>query len=97
MSKAETYAANKALILAAKDRPCSDCGGEFPPECMDFDHVRGEKKFGVGSYGGRKLEVVLEEIQKCDIVCANCHRIRSHKTRLEQAWSKRSRPNRKGK
>lgn len=55
-----------------------DCRGTFPPECMDFDHRPGEVKlFNVGVYkriSSQKLEV---EIAKCDIVCSNCHRIRT--------------------
>lgn len=56
--------------------PCFDCGRCFPPECMDFDHVRGEKKFQIAhiTRGWAKIE---EELQKCDLVCANCHRTRT--------------------
>ena len=67
---------------AQKARPCADCGGVFPPCVMDFDHVRGEKKFTVGyglqAYGRRKVK---EEMLKCDLVCSNCHRIRTYITR----------------
>ena len=48
---------------------------------MDFDHVRGEKKFCIGHhrrYGDAEL---LNEIAKCDLVCSNCHRIRTRKRR----------------
>src|SRR5688572_24069191 len=37
----------RAFMNAIKDRPCADCGGSFPPYCMDFDHVRGVKSFNV--------------------------------------------------
>lgn len=68
----------KAAYNALKDVPCMDCGGRFPPECMDFDHVRGEKKFTIGPYVlCADQEWFLEEVLKCDIVCANCHRIRT--------------------
>jgi hypothetical protein len=61
-----------------------DCGGTFPPECMDFDHRPGEKKlFGIGQGLRRKLEALLAEIAKCDLVCANCHRIRTHRLRAK--------------
>ena len=61
-----------------KDVPCMDCGRKYPPECMDFDHVRGEKKFDIGTRAGSgKKEHILEEIAKCDLVCANCHRTRT--------------------
>lgn len=67
-----------------EETPCSDCGNNFPFECMDFDHVRGEKVNNVGTMvaHGWSRERIHEEIAKCDIVCANCHRIRTRKRRL---------------
>lgn len=46
---------------------------------MDFDHVWGEKKFNLSSAatGRHKIRIIEEEIAKCDIVCANCHRVRT--------------------
>lgn len=60
-------------------KPCADCNRIFPPVCMDFDHVRGEKKNGVAEMvgGGGTWEKILKEIEKCDLVCACCHRIRT--------------------
>jgi hypothetical protein len=50
---------------------------------MDFDHPTDTVKTGEISklLGGRVkgMAFILAEIEKCDIVCANCHRIRSHK------------------
>lgn len=70
----------RRYVDAQKARPCSDCGGRFPPECMDFDHVRGTKSFGIGGRGsGQTLERLADEVAKCEVVCANCHRIRSRK------------------
>ena len=77
-----TYARRKRLfeeiVVPVKDRPCMDCGGKFPLICMQFDHVRGKKLFmirvGVGCYSREKI---IEEMAKCDIVCANCHWIRT--------------------
>ena len=68
-------------LAAIKNVPCADCGGRFPPVCMDFDHVRGQKLFLVckPTTVGPGLD---EEIKKCDIVCSNCHRIRTHQRRL---------------
>lgn len=58
---------------------CSDCGRRFPHFVMDFDHVRGEKTEGVASLRRRmKWSQIRSEIEKCDIVCANCHRVRTH-------------------
>jgi len=68
----------KDIIAALKAQPCMDCGGTFPPECMDFDHLR-DKKFQISQSWNRRLDVLIEEISKCDPVCANCHRIRTKK------------------
>lgn len=66
-----------------KDKPCMDCGGKFPPECMDFDHRPDEvKSFGISARIGSQMlskAKFLIEMAKCDLVCANCHRIRTKK------------------
>lgn len=69
-----------AKVEAIKtENPCLDCRHKFPPECMDFDHVRSEKVDNVSHLvvGRYSWETILNEIAKCDIVCANCHRIRT--------------------
>ncbi len=60
-----------------KAQPCADCGSSFPSVSMDFDHVRGVKLFRVSAMQGQAWDRVLAEIAKCDLVCANCHRIRT--------------------
>lgn len=76
----ERAAKRKALIDGIKKGPCMDCGGRFHPVSMDFDHRPGEIKFGCVSSMAKKaaLDEVLAEIAKCDLVCANCHRLRTH-------------------
>lgn len=68
-----------AQIADLKNKPCMDCGNSFPAVCMDFDHRPGEVKlFNISGEGhGHPWKDVLNEIQKCDLVCANCHRIRT--------------------
>jgi hypothetical protein len=47
---------------------------------MDFDHRdEKEKSFIISGSYNRKKEVLLKEIKKCDIICSNCHRIRTKK------------------
>ena len=66
------------LIRKAKDQPCADCGKSYPYYVMDLDHVRGTKVQNVANLRGRVgTEKLLEEIAKCDVVCANCHRERT--------------------
>ena len=59
--------------------PCMDCKESFPYYVMDFDHVRGRKHKNVmeliPTLSKKKID---EEIAKCEIVCSNCHRVRTH-------------------
>ena len=61
-----------------------DCGGTFPTFCMDFDHRDPEaKSYNIGAkmkgaYSPEAKQAVETEIAKCDLVCSNCHRIRTN-------------------
>ena len=60
-----------------KTHPCVDCKNP-DPRVLDFDHQR-DKSFNIGkaiSSGHVSWEVILKEIEKCEVRCANCHRIR---------------------
>jgi hypothetical protein len=72
------HSATKKYILESKAHPCQDCGASYPHYVMDFDH-RGDKAFIISKYRtyNKTLENVKAEIAKCDLVCANCHRIRT--------------------
>jgi hypothetical protein len=60
-------------------KPCADCGGVFPPQAMHFDHPPGvEKVANVGDLARkRSRQKILAEVAKCDLVCANCHAVRT--------------------
>lgn len=74
-------------IIVAKDKPCADCGVSYPHYVMDFDHVRGKKLCNVSSGRfHRSMKRLLDEIAKCDVVCANYHRERTH---LQNNYTKR--------
>lgn len=65
----------------AKNKPCMDCGQSYPYYVMDFDHRDPSKKlFNLADSvtNGKSLKEIREEIAKCDIVCSNCHRIRTY-------------------
>src|SRR5215207_10371996 len=71
----------RAILWEAKQRPCQDCGVVFHPWVMEFDHRDGSTKLAaVGNLAGRGCRDarLLEEISKCDVVCANCHRMRTY-------------------
>lgn len=67
----------KQFIERLKSGACLDCRKRYPSYCMDFDHVRGQKRIKISSMGNHSVEAILDEIKKCDLVCANCHRIRT--------------------
>ena len=72
----------RALVRAAKARPCADCNVEYPYFVMDFDHVSGEKIMIISKLVNRgATRQLLEELEKCEVVCANCHRIRTWQRR----------------
>ena len=72
------------LVTQAKSVPCADCGNSYPPHVMDFDHVRGRKVLNVGLMSHRvSLDTLQSEIDKCEVVCANCHRERTHMRRRQ--------------
>ena len=71
--------ARRAFIQKAKSVPCNDCGKTFPPYVMDFDHRNSnDKTMDVSQMTSRSLTEIQAEIEKCDVVCSNCHRIRTH-------------------
>lgn len=83
---ARVKARNKAYRLEMRDyvkflkatTPCTDCGVFYPPYVMQFDHL-GDKIMEVSvmvtkMWGRDKIQA---EIDKCEIVCANCHAIRT--------------------
>ena len=74
------------FVRGLRDVPCEDCGGRFPPYAMDFDHRDGDQKaFWVTQRAGSvSRDRLLAELEKCDIVCANRHRARTHARALER-------------
>lgn len=74
----------KVLLNEMKSGPCVDCKQSYPPYVMDFDHLDPKTKVVKVSAmifeGSRQL--LLDEIAKCELVCANCHRIRTHQRKL---------------
>ena len=81
--RAEVHAEFRAWFEALKSGPCADCGGTFAPEAMHWDHRPGTVKLrdvaNIARQHARRL--VLAEIAKCDLVCANCHAARTARRR----------------
>lgn len=85
---------NIYLMQELKSVPCADCQRIVPYYCMDFDHRPGEVKHSLlrdrDKHGNVQKDrgmshllsvdraAFLEEVKKCDVICAICHRIRTH-------------------
>ena len=83
ITKAERQNACVALVQKVKRNLCTDCEGRFHPDAMEFDHRVPElKSFSLSRADDFTLGTVAEEISKCDLVCSNCHRVRTARRRL---------------
>lgn len=76
--KVKVAEARRFMIDYLHAHPCVDCG-ESDIVALEFDHVRGIKKKGLTQLvvEGYTLKTIQEEIDKCEVVCANCHRRRT--------------------
>lgn len=71
-----------------KEKPCVDCGIQYHWHVMDFDHLpQFEKKFELAEMRRNNMSKskILEEVSKCDVICSNCHRLRTVKR-----WAQKS-------
>ena len=58
---------------------CSDCNGKYPFYVLDFDHTHGNKVANIGQMLDYfSIEDIMKEVAKCEVVCSNCHRIRTY-------------------
>lgn len=73
------------MIDFLKEHPCVDCG-ETDPIVLEFDHrPNSNKQHNVSEMRTLSIETIAEEIKKCDVRCANCHR---RKTAIQFGWYK---------
>lgn len=66
--------------------PCMDCNTYYPHYVMDYDHRPGTEKVCNPSKlpDCGSLKAMMKELTKCDLVCSNCHRIRTHARLVQQ-------------
>ena len=75
-----SHAKRREYLHQIKSRPCADCGVQYPYYVMDFDHREGEEKiFEMNRVNYVTLRALKQEIEKCDVVCSNCHRERTYR------------------
>lgn len=79
----KTYRKERVLFLRAER---SDCGRVFPWYVMEFDHREpvGSKGKRISHFTNRSMKVLKTELAKCDLVCANCHKIRTYKSGVQR-------------
>ena len=74
------YDRNVVIVRTLKtDRGCMDCGYNKHHAGLEFDHRepgRGKKET-VAALMGRSIKRIMAEIEKCDVVCGTCHRVRT--------------------
>ena len=86
--RASIKARRRKLLAATRwyrqEHGCIDCGMD-DVRTLQFDHVpgRGTKLFHIATAAsnGQSLPALWREIQKCDVVCANCHSVRTYDRR----------------
>src|SRR5574343_562957 len=70
----ENIRKKKDILVAALGGICTICGLAYPPEVFDFHLVNpDEKDFSIRD--GKGIKKSLDEIKKCILLCANCHRV----------------------
>ena len=66
-----------AFLLKLKAKPCHDCKKKYPPCVMDFHHLKpSDKTYNIAKL--TSIALILKEAAKCILLCANCHRLRTH-------------------
>ncbi len=69
------------IVELRKAVPCADCGGSFPSCAMDFDHLPGKPKVAavttLANVAQTQASALFAEMDVCEPVCANCHRVRT--------------------
>ena len=81
------HRAREFIALYFVTHPCVDCG-KTDPMILTFDHVQGEKRDNIADMVLKGLSVgaIAEEITKCDVVCFNCHSLRTQQRTGAYRW-----------
>ena len=69
------------INMIKAERGCAECGYNAHPAALDFNHTRGEKMFSISQDVKVALHRLRAEIDKCDVLCANCHRVHTYEHR----------------
>ena len=73
---------NSQFMRALKEgKPCTDCKVAHPWYVMQWDHISNDKLHNVSEMALHAKETIMTEIDKCELVCANCHAHRTYTRR----------------
>jgi hypothetical protein len=78
---------NREYVRKIKEStPCADCQIQYHYSQMDFDHIE-SKKINISRLANSEasIKTIKKEIEKCEIVCSNCHRLRTWQ-REREGW-----------
>jgi hypothetical protein len=69
------FRSNKEKAVAYLGGACEICGYDKSPAAFDFHHRDPtQKDFNISKYRGASIEKIKPELDKCALLCANCHR-----------------------
>ena len=71
----------REFVREAKSTPCVDCGAQYPYYVMQFDHIDPATKIASINKAvsdSWPVNRIKKEIEKCEVVCANCHAVRTY-------------------
>ena len=63
------------------ERGCAVCGYNAHPAALDFNHIHGDKAFSISQDPKVAMHKLLSEIDKCEVLCANCHRVHTYENK----------------
>lgn len=58
------------------EKGCKDCGYKKHHSALEFDHIKGKKEINIAL--AKSVGQAKKEIKKCEVVCSNCHRVRTY-------------------
>lgn len=80
----------KNVLMNYFGRACTRCGYTGQPCQMDFDHIDPESKeftLGIGGIAHRSVDEIITEVEKCKLICSNCHRVVSSRYETQEKIS----------
>jgi 5-methylcytosine-specific restriction endonuclease McrA len=75
------------MLLERKGNKCARCGYDKCSRALEFHHTNpNEKDFGISTILTRSIASLKEEVDKCELLCANCH-AEEHQRLYEEGYS----------